>query len=275
MRTVEAIDLLERLYTGTEDTGPAPAAAVIVAHPDDEVIGVGGRLPRLRGATFIHVTDGAPRNLHDARAAGFATCTAYAHARRAEFQAALALARIPIDRACCLGFADQEASLHLAELVQILTAMLAEQRPELVLTHPYEGGHPDHDATAFAVRTACRLLPARGVAPPAVVEMTSYHRGPDGMRVAEFLPGDGGVVSTLVLAEEERRFKRRLFDCYRTQLPVLAAFPIAYERFRAAPRYDFRRPPHSGTLYYEGFDWGMTGERWRRLAAEALGTLEV
>lgn len=275
MRIAAALDQLERLYTGLEDAGPAPSAAVIVAHPDDEVIGVGARLPRLRDAVFIHVTDGAPRNLHDVHAAGFDTCAAYARARREEFQTALAFAAIPADRACCLGFADQEASLYLAELARMLAEIFVNSRPKLILTHPYEGGHPDHDATAFAVQVACRLLAARGAAPPDIVEMTSYHRGPGGMMVAEFLPGDGGEVYTLALSEAERRFKRHLFDCYRTQRNVLAAFAIAHEHFRPAPHYDFTGPPHPGPLYYEGFDWGMRGERWRHLAAAALEALDI
>jgi len=45
------------------------------------------------------------------------------------------------------------------------------------------------------------------------------------------------------------------------------------ERFRAAPVYDFTQAPHPGKLFYENFDWGMTGERWRDLAAEALNEL--
>jgi hypothetical protein len=44
--------------------------------------------------------------------------------------------------------------------------------------------------------------------------------------------------------------------------------------FRPAPDYDFSQPPHSGKLYYEHFDWGMSGERWRLFAAGARRTLE-
>ena len=35
-------------------------------------------------------------------------------------------------------------------------------------------------------------------------------------------------------------------------------FPIAIERFRPAPDYDFTQPPHEGRLFYENYDWGMT-----------------
>ena len=46
------------------------------------------------------------------------------------------------------------------------------------------------------------------------------------------------------------------------------------ERFRPAPNYDFTRPPHAGQLFYEKFNWGMTGEQWRALAGRALQRLD-
>jgi hypothetical protein len=60
-----------------------------------------------------------------------------------------------------------------------------------------------------------------------------------------------------------------MLDCFATQRQVLAAFPVGTERLRPAPRYDFTKAPHPGQLFYENFPWGMTGERFRQLAAEA------
>lgn len=71
----------------------------------------------------------------------------------------------------------------------------------------------------------------------------------------------------LDLDDAQRALKRRMFDCFATQRDVLAQFPIARERFRAAPRYDFSRPPHEGTLWYEIQGWPMSGAEWRRFAA--------
>ncbi len=248
-------------------------ALVLAAHPDDEVIGLGARLPLLREGTFLHVTDGSPRGLSDALAAGYATRADYARARRSELHAALALAGIGPRQALELGLVDQEASADLAGLTRRVVGALRELRPQVVLTHPYEGGHPDHDATAFAVHAACGLLRRDGVPPPALVEMTSYHGARGFMASGEFLPRPDAEEIALPLSEAERDFKRRLFDCYRTQRHVLRYFPPEVERFRPAPRYDFTRPPHEGPLWYERFDWGMTGPRWRGRAAAALKEL--
>ena len=267
--------LLQQLCAPWDDAGPAPAAAVIFAHPDDESVGAGARLPRLAGARFLCLTDGAPRTMHDARAHGFSSRDEYAAARRCELYSALGFAGICAEQVEFLGAVDQEASLSLAALTRAIAVFLEQLRPDVVVTHPYEGGHPDHDATAFAVHGACRLLEQRAAFSPLIVEMTSYHDASGWLRAGCFLPGSGNGEIAIPLSAGERRFKERLFDCHRTQRAMLSQFPLECECFRVAPRYDFTEPPHPGTLFYERFDWGMNGRRWRALAAAALAELAI
>jgi LmbE family N-acetylglucosaminyl deacetylase len=265
-------ELLKWLAAGG---GQAPALALVAAHPDDETVGAGARLPRLAGAHFICVTDGAPRDPVDREAAGCATRADYARRRREELAAALALAGAAPGRLHQLNVADQEASLNLVALVYLVADIFRRARLDAVVTHPYEGGHPDHDATALVVHAACRLLEASGRHVPAILEMTSYHANGDNMEAGTFLADGAGHIETGVLSDDERAFKAALFDCYSTQRRVLSGFPIDVERFRAAPRYDFTRPPHPGKLYYENFPWRMDGARWRELARGALEELGV
>ena len=45
------------------------------------------------------------------------------------------------------------------------------------------------------------------------------------------------------------------------------------ERFQLASRYDFTAPPHLGRLWYELFDWRVTGAARSRLASRAASAL--
>jgi N-acetylglucosamine malate deacetylase 2 len=253
--------------------GEQAPLAIAVAHPDDESISVGGQLRRWPHAHVIHTTDGAPSHSADAWQSGYLTAEEYASARERESMTAMAQAGIGLQRLHHLGFADQETALNLVSLTEVLVDKFFELQPKLIITHPYEGGHPDHDSTAFAVHTARDILLREHGSAPMIVEATSYFNRAGIMATSEFLPRARSDIETRVLTEAEKEFKRRLFACFKTQQHVLQYFPIAIERFRLAPEYDFTEPPHKGRLYYELFEWGTTGERWRKLAKAALGKL--
>ncbi len=267
-----AKELLDLVCAAPDDPRPMPQVVLLAAHPDDEVIGAGARLPRLRGAVICHVTDGVPRDVRHAQARGFATRHDYATARRSEVEAALALAGIPPGQIRAMGFVDQEASLCLADVALATAEVFRELRAEVAITHPYEGGHPDHDSAAFAAYAAGLLLRKRGLHAPVVIEMRSYHDTPSGVTV-EFLPAADCEVATLRLTKPERAFKRSLLACFRTQGELVRLCPIKVECFRFAPCYDFTCPPHAGTLLYEKVEMGITGSRWRESATMALQTL--
>lgn len=256
---------------------PGASAApllVLAAHPDDETLGASWLLSHGAGCHVAHVTDGAPVSpaLRSPRAP--ASRQEYAWLREREARAALELAGVPPERLHRLGAVDQEAVLHLVELSRRLAGLLVELRPAVLVTHPYEGGHPDHDATAFVARAAVSLLLRESRLPLALVEMTSYHGRSGRLEAGSFLPLPMGAlaVSSVYLSQEARALKRRMLACFGSQAQVLAAFPLECERFRAAPAYDFSRPPHAGELYYEAMGW-MRGERWCELARRGLAEL--
>jgi LmbE family N-acetylglucosaminyl deacetylase len=254
-----------------ESPGPLPRTMVVGAHPDDETAFAGFRLPRLAAAHFVCVTDGSPRDGLDAARNGLSP-QAYAEARRRELEEVLGLCGVAPARIQCLGHTDQEAALHLVAIARSLAALFARHASEAVLTHPYEGGHPDHDATAFAVHAAAALLRSQGGQAPEIVEMACYHAGGEGTRAGSFL-GDASAEAVVHLTPEEQQRKRALLDRFVTQRHTLPYLPVAVERYRRAPPYDFRQPPHAGPLNYERHAWGMTGERFRALAVQALAEL--
>lgn len=270
-----ATAILERLTAIGTAVEALPSLMVIVAHPDDEAIGAGAVLRGIPDSTVVHVTDGAPRDEEYAYRKGFPDREAYAEARRDEVVAALWIIGMPPERIRGLGFVDGEASFHLVELTHKVVDLLSEMKPDVVLTHPYEGGHSDHDSTAFAVHLACGILRRDGLFAPVIMEMTSYHSHEGKRRLFSFLPFPGAREKTVELDPETKEIKRKMFDAFTSQNALLKTFPLEVERFRQAPRYLFTVPPHEGTLDYERLCNKMTGAEWRSYADQALQILRA
>lgn len=235
----------------------AERVAVVVAHADDETLWAGSALPRLRDCLLVHLTDGAPRDMADARRLGFATRADYAAARAAELGRALRELDATPER---VGYdvSDQEAVDYLPELVERLAADC--RGTAAIVTHPYEGGHPDHDAAALACRIVADRLGC------ALVEFACYHER-DGDRVfGRFWPDPERPERTRALSSFERGAVARALAAHASQAAVIDGYLPDAERWRDAPRYDFSRPPPPGRVLYDRFGWAITSERWRERA---------
>lgn len=245
------------------------------AHPDDETFALGGQLGLLHELEIMIVTDGAPHDLRDARAAGFDDARHYAAARRAELAAALDTAAIPLSQLTMLGIADQQACHRLVEITRKIIAHITEHNIRLLLTHAYEGGHPDHDAVALAVHAAGSLLRRQGVLSPPIVEMPYYRSGGSQPRLQEFAPRSDIAVHEIDLSDEQLALKQSMMACHQSQLHLLGGFTSRVERFRLAPEYDFRKAPNDGQLLYEKWQLGVTGTEWLQHAERALNAMEI
>lgn len=231
----------------------------VVAHYDDEVIAASTRLgPDCR---ILHVTDSGPRHPKYFTRAGFSNREDYAAHRRQEMLQAVALAGVAEAQCDVLPIPDQEAVLHLPLIVREIARRL--DGVDTVLTHAYEGGHPDHDACALACQSVARQGQGQGRE-----EAPFYHAAHGELVAGQFI--SPAPHHTEVLTAEQQARKARMFAAFPSQQHVFARFPIGRELWRAAPVYDFLSPPHSGTLYYETRDLGFTWPEWREHARRFL-----
>jgi LmbE family N-acetylglucosaminyl deacetylase len=220
---------------------------VVAAHPDDETIGASTLLD---DAVVIHVTDGAPR---DSRwwPDGVIDRDAYARLRAHEAERALAHVRA---KRIAFDIVDQEAIYDLPHLEAAIAREIELHRPDVIVTHAYEGGHPDNDAVALAVARAVRTVRR----PPPVYEMALYHGARGALVAGEF------VDDTPHHVLDHHAQRSEMLECFESQQATLDPFrDVEYERYRLAPAYDFAAPPHAGLLLYEQLGFAMTGAEWR------------
>src|SRR3954452_23166281 len=100
-------------------------------------------------------------------------------------------------------------------------SVIDELKPEVILTHPYEGGHSDHDSTAFAVHLAAGILAREGLAAPIILELTSYHNYSGQRRLFNFLPTALNPIRTVRLSAEARETKQKMFELFTSQRALL------------------------------------------------------
>ena len=240
----------------------ASEIAIVTAHPDDETLAFGVVMRRLKGVRVVLATDGSPRDMRTQDRLGFDSVKDYRDARHGELTAALALAGVPESALIRLEFPDKEAAHNLAAFARALRDVFAAHGIRAVLTHAYEGGHPDHDAVAAAVALATRGSAIEVVEAP-------FYRARDGRFAAQsFVPIDGIAVVETRLTTEEAAHKRAMVACYPSQAGAFRGFQPRLERFRHAPAYDFQRPPNGGEVDYEKSFFPWTD--WAKATAHAF-----
>ena len=258
---------------GTGQLTEPPRCSVIVAHASDEIFGAGCLISKLMDVTILHVTDGIGVELDQRGQASLQESAHQAERIHEESVAALRLANVPEDKVIDFALPQYALSQRLTYLTRKITSFLQQSRANIILTHPYEGGHPDHDAIAFATHAALRILNENGFKPPDVFEMALYPSGKPVAKVPEFLSRIDSESTTLLLDERSQKLKERMYACLRSQRDVAMASPSNFERFRRPPLYDFTRPPQDGKLHYGRFDWAISPDEWQALSTQALSQL--
>ena len=154
---------------------------VFAAHQDDEVLGLGLTLARHRRrgdrVTVVFTTNGAGGNWKQSNEVKRAVSAT----RFKEACEALAVISIDAAEIVCLGFPDGGLHRYIPEARKDIATLILAIAPETIYGHAIEGGHLDHDVTAFLVQeVSARLL----IEP--VFEWAEYNRdAPSGQPVSD------------------------------------------------------------------------------------------
>jgi LmbE family N-acetylglucosaminyl deacetylase len=196
---------------------------VMVAHPDDEVLGAGGTMARhaARGDA-VHVaflTDGVgARGDNNAateyRAAAARKANAFLGARTPRF----------------LGFADNRLdTLACLDVVKAIEALIDEINPDTIYTHHGGDLNIDHVICHRAVMTACRPLPGCRVRRILAMEIVSS---------TEWAPNTALFFNPTLFIDISERMtaKRHALEAYAEEM---RAFPHArsFEGIEALARW--------------------------------------
>lgn len=231
-------------------------ALLLVAHSDDEVLGcsVAMRcLPRLR---LVHATDGSAGD------------EAVATERLREAMAALRGLEVRPSMAPC-GLPDGSLVEHAGALATALTAWLPDT--VLLITHAFEGGHPDHDACALAAQIACASEAERSGRHVARLEFAIYARSAGVIRANAFAPDAQPAPTVIKLSTEEQMRKWRALQAFAFQRHVVDRFPLKAEALRPAPDHDFTAMRRPDDLLF-AFRNPEREPTWREFAQSALAT---
>ncbi len=180
---------------------PNPASTVVVVpHPDDETLAVGGLIAALRAmgveVTVVAVTDGEH---------AYAENDGLAELRKNEQTRALALLGVPQHKIVRLGLVDSAVAAHADELAARLRPLVTARTQVFA---PWAGDfHPDHEACARAAAVVAREVGATLVS----YFFWTWHRG-------TIATVDGLALRRYPLSVEIIAAKREALSCHVTQL---------------------------------------------------------
>ena len=222
------------------DDRPVPGRhLVLVAHPDDEVISASAAISCLKDVVVLQLTD-------DSADRETERTTAY---QAMDWSMSVERGGVPFRTAHLMAMGFCHWVVSFLENIDILW------------THPYEGGHLDHDTAAWIGQT---------VGPHCLrLEFASYHATATGQTFGDFWPEAQSPSVTVQLTGERLARKQAALAAYASQAHILRKFPHPErEVYRQAPVYDFSKPAPPPRSRWDVKDYQPSTETWRQIIGQ-------
>lgn len=215
----------------------------VLAHQDDELGCAAKIMSDIRDGKNVNVvwiTDGA---LH-----------VPAETREKESREAMRLLGVKQENLFFLGYPDASSYKHVKEAFEDALKVAKALSPVEITSIAYEGGHIDHDLTSLIASLIAKEV---GGNPPHY-EFPLYNTLRGSYRYAKFLPRDDTETMTVRLDKKMAQAKTSMLDAYESQASIVSPLRtimtgkmLKEEPYRAAPAYDYLKPPTEGRLGYE------------------------
>ncbi len=211
----------------------------VVAHPDDETLGVGGTLALHAGAgsevTVVIMSEGDGEKLE-----GTPRCE---NRRECALEAAKVMG---ISEVVFHDFPNQRLdTLPFIELIKVVEAALEKYRPTVVYAHHRGDANTDHQMVFKAVYAACRPMTRLGSMVQRFLTFETPSSTDQAPQVADYVFNP----TTFVDVEQVWDKKLKALECYPTEM-IGGKHPRSFEYIEALARV---RGGHSGYLLAEAF----------------------
>ena len=172
-----------------------------------------------------------------------------------------------------LGYPDQEAYKYLEAALADVEKLVQRLSPIEFTAHAYEGGNIDHDAVAFIAALAARRFDV------PLFEFPDSNMYQGRARVWTFLPRDDTPTLYTRLDKKLYGLRMRVQHSYPNQAASLSFYDFAMDKksfikngepYRAAPAYDFTKPPAPEVRYSITSQGLVTVDMWIEAARAFL-----
>ncbi len=216
---------------------------LIGPHPDDIEFSAGRLILRRKGENIfaIIMTDG--RKGQEADAKKKIPEGEYAKIRENESKKALKEFGIKEENMIFMNLYDQEVISN-PFIIDKLFLKIKKTAPDFLLLPPWEGAHPDHDATHLFTIIASKNAEFDS---KNIIEYGSYNNYGGKLRVQEFIPFENTDEFTLNPSHNEQKRWLAVMKIFRSQKSLQEKYiPVSrVERFRHIPSYDYTKLPYS------------------------------
>lgn len=211
---------------------------IIGPHPDDVEFSTGRLILKRKGKNvFIFcMTDG-----RKGQEIGNLPEEQFAKIRIKESQKALNFFGVSRKNIFYFKLPDQEV-MNNPYIIDKLFLLLKTINPDFVLIPPWEGAHPDHDATHFFSLIALKNadFPFENI-----FEYGSYNFYNGVLNVQKFIPKNTEEIKLIPLYEEQKKWNKAM-SFFKSQLSFQKEYvpKSKFEVFRKLPNYDYNKLPH-------------------------------